>query len=132
MDHVKLCIAFMAICAIVNGQQVETNTPENHPQLTVETCTKSGGCQTQSKSVVIDSNWRRIHITSDKGSCYIGNQWDKSVCPDGITCAHNCALGGADYADYTANYGVATAGAQVHHKWCLLQKYWIKTLPLGF
>ena len=38
------------------------------------------------------------------------------MCPDGITCAHNCALGGADYADYTANYGVATVGSVLRLK----------------
>ena len=109
MNHV-ICIVFMAICTIVNGQQVGTNTPENHPQLTVQACTKSGGCQTQSKSVVVDSNWRWTHTTSGTKNCYTGNQWDKSLCPDGVTCAQNCALDGADY---TGTYGVTTSGSAV-------------------
>ena len=26
-----------------------------------------------------------------------GNSWDTTLCPDGVTCAKNCALDGADY-----------------------------------
>ncbi|ESK92224.1 gh 7 family exocellobiohydrolase [Moniliophthora roreri MCA 2997] len=38
-------------------------------------------------------------LTSRSGSnnCYTDNTWDTSLCPDGVTCAQNCALDGADY-----------------------------------
>jgi hypothetical protein len=38
---------------------------------------------------------------------YTGNQWDKSLCPDGATCAKNCALDGADYS---GTYGITSSG----------------------
>lgn len=102
------CIVLAALLCAVRGQQVGTNTPEHHPTLTVQTCTKSGGCQSQSKSVVVDSNWRWTHATSGTKNCYTGNSWDTSLCPDGVTCAQNCALDGADYQ---GTYGVTTSGS---------------------
>ena len=109
-----VCILVAAtFYAVVEGQQVGTNTPENHPPLTVQSCTKSGGCQSQSKSVVIDSNWRWTHTTSGYKNCYTGNTWDTSLCPDGVTCARNCALDGADYQ---GTYGVTTSGSSLKLK----------------
>jgi cellulose 1,4-beta-cellobiosidase len=40
-------------------------------------------------------------------NCYDGNTWDKTICPDDVTCAKNCALDGADYE---GTYGVTTSG----------------------
>ena len=105
-----VCLLSLALIAAVNGQQVGTNTAENHPQLSIQTCTKSGGCQSQQKSVVIDSNWRWTHITSGYKNCYTGNKWDTSICPDGVTCAKNCALDGADYQ---GTYGVHASGSSL-------------------
>lgn len=34
-----------------------------------------------------------------------GNKWDATLCPDGKTCAQNCAIDGADYE---ATYGITT------------------------
>ena len=110
MKHL-ICILFAAILfAVVNGQQAGTNTPEVHPPLTIQSCTKSGGCQTEAKSVVIDSNWRWTHTTSGTKNCYTGNTWDTSLCPDGVTCAQNCALDGADYQ---GTYGVTSSGSSL-------------------
>ena len=107
----KQLIVFAAIlCAAVNGQQVGTYTKEVHPSLTIQSCTKSGGCQSEDKSVVIDSNWRWTHITSGYKNCYTGNSWDTSICPDGVTCAKNCALDGADYR---GTYGVISSGSSL-------------------
>ena len=100
-------------CAAVYGQQVGTNTPENHPPLSVQSCTKSGGCQSEQKSVVVDSNWRWTHVTSGTKNCYTGNTWDTSICPNGPTCAQNCALDGADYQ---GTYGVYSAGTSLQLK----------------
>ncbi len=106
-----MCVVFAAVlCAAVNGQQAGTNTPEVHPQLTVQSCTKSGGCQSETKSVVIDSNWRWLHVVSGYQNCYTGNTWDRTYCPDGPTCAKNCALDGATYQ---ATYGVTTSGSSL-------------------
>ena len=99
-----------AILAAVNGQQVGTNTPENHPPLTIQSCTGSGSCQTEQKSVVVDSNWRWTHKVSATQNCYTGNTWDRSLCPDGVTCAQNCALDGADYR---GTYGVTSSGSSL-------------------
>ena len=106
-----MCIVFAAIlCAAVNGQQAGTLTAEVHPSLTVQTCTNSGGCQTETKSVVVDANWRWLHSTSGYTNCYTGNTWDRTYCPDGPTCAKNCALDGADYQ---GTYGVSTSGSSL-------------------
>ncbi|KAF2809929.1 glycoside hydrolase [Mytilinidion resinicola] len=55
----------------------------------------------------MDANWRWLHTTSGYTNCYTGNEWNTTLCPDGKTCAANCALDGADYA---ATYGVTASG----------------------
>jgi cellulose 1,4-beta-cellobiosidase len=64
-------------------------------------------CTTLSTKIVLDSNWRWLHSTSGSTNCYTGNTWDAALCPDGVTCAANCALDGADY---TGVYGITTSG----------------------
>ncbi|TFY77727.1 hypothetical protein EWM64_g6285 [Hericium alpestre] len=93
--------------AVAYAQQVGTQTAEVHPKLSWETCTTSGTCTSNAGSVVLDSNWRWLHTTSGYTNCYTGNEWDTSLCPDGATCAANCALDGADY---TGTYGITTTG----------------------
>ena len=110
MKYLICIVVTTIICAIVNGQQAGTNTPEVHPALTIQSCTKSGGCQSEAKSVVIDSNWRWVHTVSGYQNCYTGNAWDTSLCPDGPTCAKNCALDGADYQ---GTYGVISSGSSL-------------------
>lgn len=80
---------------------------ETHPKLTSQKCTKSGGCTTAQTSIVLDSNWRWLHTTTGFTNCYTGNTWDTTLCPDGATCAKNCALDGADY---TGTYGITASG----------------------
>ena len=110
----SICIVISAVLlfstAPVCSQQVGTNTAENHPSLTVESCTKNGGCQSEQKSVVLDANWRWTHTVQGYKNCYTGTSWDTSLCPDGATCAKNCALDGADYKGV---YGVITSGSSV-------------------
>ncbi|KAK7462803.1 hypothetical protein VKT23_007384 [Stygiomarasmius scandens] len=93
------------LLAVAYGQQVGTQTPETHPPLTWQQCTSSG-CEAQSASVVLDSNWRWTHSTEDTTNCYTGNTWDATLCPDAETCAQNCALDGADYE---GTYGITTS-----------------------
>ncbi|KAK0436865.1 cellobiohydrolaseI [Armillaria borealis] len=100
-------IIVFALLRSVRGQQVGTYTTETHPTLTVQQCSAGGSCTTQSKSVVLDSNWRWLHSASDYTNCYTGNEWDSTLCPDVTTCTANCALDGADYA---GTYGITTNG----------------------
>ncbi|KAH7306088.1 cellobiohydrolase I-I [Rhexocercosporidium sp. MPI-PUGE-AT-0058] len=102
-------LIFSAIIAAARAQQVGTNTAEVHPALTVSKCTTSG-CTTSAQSIVLDANWRWLHTTTAYTNCYSGNKWDPTLCPDGKTCAANCALDGGDYA---ATYGITTSGNNV-------------------
>ncbi|QSZ36300.1 hypothetical protein DSL72_007426 [Monilinia vaccinii-corymbosi] len=99
-------LAVSSLLAAARAQQVGTNTAENHPALTVSQCTASG-CTTSSQSIVVDANWRWLHKTTGYTNCYTGNTWDNTICPDGVTCAANCALEGADYSQ---TYGITTSG----------------------
>ncbi|KAK7028777.1 glucanase [Favolaschia claudopus] len=103
-------LVLAALLPFAVGQLVGTNQAENHPTMTWQKCTGTGGnsCTTQSASVVIDANWRWLHQgASGFTNCYTGNTWDTSICPDGKTCAANCALDGADYS---GTYGISTSG----------------------
>ncbi|KAJ7204120.1 glycoside hydrolase [Mycena pura] len=103
-------LALAALLPVALGQLAGTNIAENHPPLTWEKCTGTGGtsCTTQSASIVIDANWRWTHQgTNGDTNCYTGNTWDTSLCPDGKTCAANCAVDGADYQ---GTYGITTSG----------------------
>jgi cellulose 1,4-beta-cellobiosidase len=95
-----------AFFAVAYGQQIGTLTPETHPPLTWETCTASG-CTTESSSVVIDANWRYLHIVGGTTNCYEGDTWDFDICTTPEVCAANCALDGAEYE---TTYGVTTTG----------------------
>ncbi|KAF5869037.1 putative cellobiohydrolase i-i protein [Botrytis fragariae] len=99
-------LAFTSLLAAARAQQVGTLTTETHPALSVSQCTASG-CTTSSQSIVVDANWRWLHSTTGSTNCYTGNTWDKTLCPDGVTCAANCALDGADYSGV---YGITTSG----------------------
>ncbi len=87
----------LSFLATAYGQQVGTLTAENHPRLSVQQCTSANNCQTQQRSIVLDSNWRWLHAVSGSNNCYTGNTWDTSLCPNPTACAQNCALDGADY-----------------------------------
>lgn len=96
----------LSLLAVVSGQQVGTNQAETHPSLSTQKCTKSG-CTTVATKIVLDSNWRWLHTTTGYTNCYTGNTWDTSLCPDGATCAKNCALDGANYS---GTYGINSSG----------------------
>lgn len=120
LNTMRVVVALILFISYVASQQVGTLTAENHPQLQVQTCTRSG-CTTQQRSVVLDSNWRCVpitcvllvlinryrwtHTTSGSTNCYTGNEWDTSICPDPVTCAKNCAIDGADYQ---GTYGIVS------------------------
>ncbi|KAK3337044.1 glycoside hydrolase [Cercophora scortea] len=97
--------AALSFASVVLGQQVGTVTAEKHPSLPIEVCTKAGSCKKESTEVTLDSNWRWTHATSGYTNCYTGSSWNATACPDGKTCAANCALDGAEYAK---TYGITT------------------------
>jgi len=103
---ISTVLAFSSLLVAARAQQAGTNTAETHPALTVSTCTSSG-CTTSSQSIVIDANWRWLHDVVGYTNCYTGNTWNATICPDGVTCAANCALDGADYS---STYGITTSG----------------------
>jgi len=106
----RLLLALYLLVALVFGQQVGTNTAETHPSLSVSDCTSAGSCTTKQASVTLDSNWRWTHTTSGTTNCYTGNEWDKTLCPDPVTCATNCAIDGADYQ---GTYGISASGNEL-------------------
>ncbi|EMD41386.1 glycoside hydrolase family 7 protein [Gelatoporia subvermispora B] len=99
------------VVTVAHAQQIGTLIPEVHPTLVWSKCSEGGLCTTQEGSVVLDANWRWIHTTSGStNSCFIGGEWDTSICPDPVTCAQNCALDGAQYEEV---YGITTSGNQL-------------------
>ncbi|KAI5788352.1 cellulose 1,4-beta-cellobiosidase precursor [Geopyxis carbonaria] len=102
----------LALLSAVSAQQVGTLTAESHPKLTWSKCSEGGSCTEVSGSVTLDSNWRWLHDTAGSDNCYTGNEWDTALCPDGATCAENCALDGADYE---GTYGLKTSGDALTH-----------------
>ena len=99
----------LALLVAVDAQQRGTVHPEVHPSLPIQKCTGSGSsatCTPVDTMIVLDANWRWLHSTGSDTDCY-NNAWDATLCPDGKTCADNCALDGADYAN---TYGITTSG----------------------
>ncbi|KAF9445683.1 carbohydrate-binding module family 1 protein [Macrolepiota fuliginosa MF-IS2] len=104
----KLALLALSFAAVTFGQQAGTVTAETHPALPWQKCTASGGCSNVSSGkITLDSNWRWLHTTSGYTNCYTGNSFNTTLCPDGVTCASNCALDGADYS---GTYGITTSG----------------------
>ncbi|KAI0800563.1 cellobiohydrolaseI [Fomes fomentarius] len=105
-----IALLAFSFLATAYGQQVGTLTAENHPRMSIQTCTSANNCQTEQRSIVLDANWRWLHSTSGSNNCYTGNTWDTSICSDPVACAQNCAVDGADY---TGTYGITTSGNQL-------------------
>ncbi|KAF1993048.1 glycoside hydrolase family 7 protein [Amniculicola lignicola CBS 123094] len=104
-----LALSSLSLFGAARAQQVGKEQTETHPKMTWSTCTGKGGnsCTSKSGSVTIDANWRWTHVTTGYTNCYDGNAWNATACPDGATCAKNCAIDGADYS---GTYGITTSG----------------------
>jgi len=102
------CLMLMAGSAMA---QQKGPVADAHPKLTMQTCTKSGGCTDKQVSVTLDSNWRWVHKVGDYTNCYTGSSWNETECPDAKTCAQNCALEGVTADQYKSVYGVTTEGS---------------------
>ncbi|KZV96794.1 exoglucanase-like protein 1 precursor [Exidia glandulosa HHB12029] len=103
-------VALSLSLGFARAQQVATNQAETHPSLQWQKCTGKNSCTNVAGSVVLDANWRWLHTTSGYTNCYTGNTWNTTLCPDGATCAKNCALDGADYP---GTYGITSSGNQL-------------------
>ncbi|KAG7150321.1 putative exoglucanase type C like protein [Verticillium longisporum] len=140
----------LAFLAAARAQQACTSQAETHPPLTWQKCTGTGGssCTNVLGSVVLDSNWRWTHTVSGYTNCYDGNKWTASCGTDGTTCAQQCCVDGADYAntygwtascgtdgttcaqqccvdgaDYANTYGVTTSGNALTLKFVTKHQY---------
>lgn len=51
-----------SLLSVVRGQLVGTEQTETHPTMTWQTCTAKGSCTTKNGKVVIDANWRWLHV----------------------------------------------------------------------
>ncbi|KAF8436661.1 cellobiohydrolaseI [Terfezia claveryi] len=123
MFNCKSLLSFVLLATVVAAQQAGTLTAEVHPKLSWSKCTGTGtsaSCTTQAASIVLDSNWRWLHTTSGSTNCYTGNKWDTTICPDGATCAQNCALDGADYS---GTYGITTSSNALTLKYVTVGPY---------
>merc|ERR1711865_1186008 len=96
------------------GQHAGTNSENYLMPLTLGECHfDSNGhqsCTDQQKSMSLDSNWRWTHKDGQTTNCYTNSEWDSSVCPDGETCASNCAAGAVDKETWEGTYGVKKNG----------------------
>lgn len=116
----KVGLLSSLLAAGVSAQQVGTLTTETHPAMPIQSCSAAGSCTSLSTTVTVDANWRWLHTTTGSTNCYTGNTWDATLCPDGATCAANCALDGADYS---GTYGVTASGGALTLKFVTQGSY---------
>lgn len=74
--------ALKAVTALLSASaasafQIGTYQTETHPKMSWSRCTGTGGssCSSVSGEVVIDSNWRWLHVKDGYTNCYDGNEW---------------------------------------------------------
>jgi cellulose 1,4-beta-cellobiosidase len=101
-------IGLSLLVASVVAQQPGTYTPEVHPKLPSQICTRAAGCKTVNTELVLDSNYRYLHNVGGYDGC-APNGFDPKYCPNTTACAANCALEGVDYA----SYGISVKGNSV-------------------
>jgi cellulose 1,4-beta-cellobiosidase len=98
MSRTILLTASLLVASAL-AQQPGTNTPEVHPSLMSQRCTKTGGCTSVNTSVVLDAGYRWLHNVGGYTNCVNGG-FNATFCPDTATCAKGCAVEGVDYASY--------------------------------
>jgi len=103
-----------SLLSFAAGQHAGTNSENYLMPLGLEECSwASNGqvsCEYQQKSMSLDSNWRWTHVDGQTENCYTDDSWDSSKCPDGETCARNCAAGAVDKETWEGTYGVKQNG----------------------
>jgi cellulose 1,4-beta-cellobiosidase len=100
----QLSLAVSLLATIALAQQPGAYTPEVHPTLPSEVCTRAG-CKAVNTSIVLDSNYRWLHEVGGYDNCVV-NGFNTTICPNATACGQNCALEGVDYS----SYGIATSG----------------------
>jgi cellulose 1,4-beta-cellobiosidase len=101
-----------ALVSFAAGQQAGTNDENYLMPIGLSTCSwNSMGqkvCTEETKGLSLDANWRWTHVASGDTTknCYTGSEWDASLCPDGETCAKNCAAGAVNQETWEGTYGV--------------------------
>jgi cellulose 1,4-beta-cellobiosidase len=98
---------FLCLVSRPAAQQAGHMEQEGNPTITLKECTNAGGCVAQEVKVVLDANWRWVHSTSGYENCYTGDTWNSQLCPDGASCARNCALEGVSHEKYENTYGIS-------------------------
>jgi len=100
----------LGLLGLAAAQQLGMYKKEEHPKITVATCTKSGGCQTKTKAITLDANWRWVHDARPNKfkNCISGTPptWDSSICTNATECAENCAVEGVSKTNYEGTYGI--------------------------
>jgi cellulose 1,4-beta-cellobiosidase len=104
----KLSLTASVLATSVLAQVPGTLTPEVHSSLATQQCTNAGGCVTMNTSIVLDSQYRRMHNVGGHTNC-VNTGFNSTFCPDAATCAKSCALEGVDYA----SYGIHTSGSSL-------------------
>jgi cellulose 1,4-beta-cellobiosidase len=101
--------------AIVHAQRIGTYEPETHPKFPITSCAPGAApCTTLNTSLVMDAEWRWIHKYDTYTNCYEFGAWNTTICPDGATCAENCAVDGASYQPV---YGVTVKNGNLTLPW---------------
>jgi cellulose 1,4-beta-cellobiosidase len=79
MSGALLGLSLLAGAAL--AQQPGAYTPEVHPLLPTQTCSRAHGCVTANTSVVLDSNYRWLHNVGGYSPCVPGG-FDPTFCPN--------------------------------------------------
>lgn len=98
-------LAFASLLAAASAQGSGDQQTETHPKMAWQRCTGPGSCTTVNGEVVIDANWRWLHLEGDTEDCYDGNEW--TGCSTESECTSSSVLEGADY---TITYGFQASG----------------------
>jgi len=109
--------AAAALCLLgaAAGQQASVFFGEEHPPLTVYSCSATEACSPERGGLTLDAQYRLLH--SAKGddasrndvplNCVNEGVWNKELCSDPEACARNCAVEGLTKDGYKNTYGVS-------------------------
>ncbi|KAJ6528309.1 glycoside hydrolase [Mycena sp. CBHHK59/15] len=111
-------LVLAALLPVALSQLAGTNVAEVHPSLTWQKCTGTGVFHHRARRQLALASPRHQRIDE----LLHRKHWDATICPDGKTCAANCALDGGDYAGLmlfsppsivdpaSGTYGITTSG----------------------
>lgn len=108
-----LALLLAGLLLSARAQQAGTVTPNEPPALALKRCQARASpsapldCATLPRNVVLDANWRWLHVQEGYENCFAGSAWNTDRCGDEVTCAARCALEGVDAGKLGDTYGVA-------------------------